>query len=248
MSYTAQLYAPLEQITRKMADIQWSLVSVDRAFELLDESPDVPEKAGAHTLDRARGEVLVQGVSFAYGGDRNNSVLQDADLQVQAGERIGIVGRTGAGKSTLVSLLLRFYDPLSGSVKLDGLDVRDYQLEDLRKQFAMVLQEPVLFSSSIAENIAYSKPNASMQEIIAAAQAAHADEFIRAFPQGYDTQVGERGMSLSGGERQRISLARAFLKDAPLLIMDEPTSSVDVQTEAKSWKPCSASCRGAPVS
>ncbi len=233
MSYTAQLYSPLEQITRKIADIQWSLVSVDRAFELLDEKPDVPQKANAQPLTRARGEVVLRDVSFAYAGDKDNPILRGANVNIQPGQRIGIVGKTGAGKSTLVSLLMRFYDPVSGDVMIDGLDVRDYKLEDLRNQFAIVLQEPVLFSSSIAENIAYSKPGATMQQIIDAAKAAHADEFIRQFPQGYETQVGERGMRLSGGERQRISLARAFLKDAPLLIMDEPTSSVDVQTEAR---------------
>ena len=233
MSYTAQLYAPLEQITRKIADIQWSLVSVDRAFELLDEKPDVPEKIDAIPLRRAAGRVELANVSFAYSGDKDNPILSMANLQIEPGQRIGIVGRTGAGKSTLVSLLMRFYDVVTGSVLLDGRDVREYKLSDLRNQFAIVLQEPVLFASSIAENIAYSKPGAKLKEIVAAATAAHADEFIRQFPQGYDTQVGERGMRLSGGERQRISLARAFLKDAPLLIMDEPTSSVDVQTEAR---------------
>src|SRR5262249_55276619 len=139
---------------------------------------------------------------------------------------------TGAGKSTLVSLLLRFYDPADGVILLDGIDLRDYRLADLRNQFTVVQQEPVLFSSSIGENIAYARQGASQKEIIAAAQAANADGFITRLPQGYSTQVGERGVQLSGGERQRISLARAFLKDAPILILDEPTSSVDVSTEA----------------
>jgi ATP-binding cassette subfamily B protein len=142
------------------------------------------------------------------------------------------VGTTGAGKTTLVSLLTRFYDPTAGQILLDGVDLRDYKLADLRNQFAIVLQEPVLFSTSIAENIAYGRPDAGDDEIVAAAKAANAHDFIVNLPQGYETQVGERGMRLSGGERQRISLARAFLKDAPILILDEPTSSVDVKTEA----------------
>jgi ATP-binding cassette subfamily B protein len=145
---------------------------------------------------------------------------------------VGIVGRTGAGKTTLVNLLTRFHDPDQGAVLLDGVDMRDWRLEDLRRQFAIVLQEPVLFSTTIAENIAYGRPEASAAEIAAAARAANAHEFIEALPDGYRTQVGERGMMLSGGQRQRVALARAFLKDAPILILDEPTSSVDLKTEA----------------
>jgi ATP-binding cassette subfamily B protein len=169
-------------------------------------------------------------VSFAYGQDR--PVLHDISFEIGAGTRLGIVGTTGAGKTTLVSLLTRFYDPTAGQILLDGVDLRAYRLADLRNQFAIVLQEPVLFSTSIAENIAYGRPAASLDEIVAAARAANAHDFIVKLPQGYETQVGERGMRLSGGERQRISLARAFLKDAPVLILDEPTSSVDVKTEA----------------
>jgi ATP-binding cassette, subfamily B, bacterial len=151
---------------------------------------------------------------------------------VAAGARVGIAGTTGAGKSTLVSLLLRLYDPTAGRIRLDGIDLRDYRVRDLRNQFAMVLQEPWLFSTSLAENIAYARPDASEAEIVAAARAANAHDFISRLPQGYDTTVGERGVQLSGGERQRVSLARAFLKDAPILILDEPTSSVDTRTEA----------------
>jgi ATP-binding cassette subfamily B protein len=145
---------------------------------------------------------------------------------------VGIVGATGAGKTTLVSLLMRFYDPSAGQILLDGIDLRDYRLADLRNQFALVLQEPVRFSTSIAENIAYARSGATEEEVVAAASAANAHDFISRLPNGYETQVGERGMQLSGGERQRIALARAFLKDAPILILDEPTSSVDVNTEA----------------
>jgi ATP-binding cassette subfamily B protein len=159
--------------------------------------------------------------------------LHDFSIEVPAGTRVGIAGETGAGKTTLVSLLARFYDPTSGQILLDGLDLRDYRLADLRNQFAIVLQEPVLFSTGIAENIAYARPDASEEEIVRAAQAANAHNFVVNLPDGYETQVGERGMRLSGGERQRIALARAFLKDAPILILDEPTSSVDLATEAE---------------
>jgi ATP-binding cassette subfamily B protein len=153
-------------------------------------------------------------------------------FDIPAGAHVGIAGHTGAGKSTIISLLLRLYDPTAGRILLDGVDLRDLALKDLRNQFGIVLQEPVLFSASIGENIAYARPGAKQSDIEAAARAANAHDFISKLEKGYDTQVGERGLQLSGGERQRISLARAFLKDAPILILDEPTSSVDVKTEA----------------
>ena len=172
-------------------------------------------------------------VCFAYPSHPlDRPVLQNIFFDVPPGTCLGIVGATGAGKTTLVNLLTRFYDPTTGRIELDGVDLRRYRLADLRRQFGMVLQEPLLFSTSIAENIAYARPGASQEQIVAAAKAAHAHDFISLLPQGYETLVGERGMKLSGGERQRISIARAFLKDAPILILDEPTSSVDVKTEA----------------
>lgn len=229
-AYLTQLYGPMETISRKVADLQGSLVSAERAFHLLDQVPDVADRPDARTLSKARGTVEFRHVEFAYPG--HPPVLRDVCFRVPAGARVGIEGRTGAGKTTLVSLLTRFYDPTSGQILIDGVDLRDYRLADVRNQFAIVLQEPVLFSTSIAENIAYARPEATRDEIEAAARAASVHEFIAALPEGYDTPVGERGARLSGGERQRISLARAFLKDAPLLILDEPTSSVDVQTEA----------------
>jgi ATP-binding cassette, subfamily B, bacterial len=158
-------------------------------------------------------------------------VLHRVSFAAPPGTRVGIRGTTGAGKSTLMGLLMRFYDPTDGMIMLDDVDLRDYKLDDLRRQFAIVLQEPVLFSTSISENIAYGRPEATREEIVEAARLANAHDFISALPEGYETPVGERGMRLSGGERQRISLARAFLKDAPLLILDEPTSSVDIKTE-----------------
>jgi ATP-binding cassette subfamily B protein len=230
MGYLSQLYRPLQSISKKVGDLQHSLASAERTFALLDQTPEVIEKPNAMPLSRAKGTLSFQNVSFAYEG--NNPVLQNVSFEVDSGTLVGIAGATGAGKTTLVSLLTRFYDPTSGRITLDGVDLRDYKIADLRKQFAIVLQEPVLFSTSIAENIAYANPDATFEEIVAAARAANAHEFITYLPEGYDTQVGERGMRLSGGERQRISLARAFLKDAPILILDEPTSSVDVKTEA----------------
>jgi ATP-binding cassette subfamily B protein len=230
MTYLFQLYVPLQTISKKSGDVQASLVGAERAFGLLEESPDVSEREDARPLGRASGAVSFTDVSFGYTDDR--PVLERVSFAISPGTRVGIAGTTGAGKTTLVSLLTRFYDPSSGYILLDGVDLRDYKLADLRNQFAIVLQEPVLFSTTIAENIAYARPGAGHEEIVQAAKDANAHEFINRLPDGYDTQVGERGMRLSGGERQRISLARAFLKDAPILILDEPTSSVDVKTEA----------------
>ena len=229
LGYLTQLYTPLKTMSKKMASMQSHLAGAERAFALLDESPDVTERPDARALDRASGAMAFRHVSFAY--DRARAVLGDITFEIAPGTCLGIAGTTGAGKTTLVNLLTRFYDPNAGEILLDGMDLRDYRLSDLRNQFALVLQEPVLFSTSIAENIAYARPDASEADIIAAAQAANIHDFISRLPQGYQTLVGERGMCLSGGERQRISIARAFLKDAPILILDEPTSSVDVKTE-----------------
>jgi ATP-binding cassette, subfamily B, bacterial len=230
MGYLSQLYLPLQTISKTAGKLQGSVASAERAFSLLDESPDVSERPRARPVARAAGAVAFDHVSFAYGADR--PVLHDISFEIAPGARVGIGGTTGAGKTTLISLLTRFYDPTSGAVRLDGVDLRDYRLADLRGQFAIVLQDPVLFSTSIRENIAYARAEADFADIVDAARAAGAHEFIVGLPHGYETVVGERGMTLSGGERQRVSLARAFLKDAPILILDEPTSSVDLDTEA----------------
>jgi len=229
-SYVSQLYAPLKTLSRKTVSLQAQLAGAERAFALLDEPSEVPEPAVPKPLERARGAVEFQGVCFSYDGKR--AVLEDVSFHVPPGARVGIVGRTGAGKTTLTFLMTRFGDPAQGAVLLDGVDLREYSIPDLRRQFAVVFQEPVLFATTIAENIAYARPEAEMEEIVAAAQAANIHDFIVGLPDGYATRVGERGASLSGGERQRIGLARAFLRDAPILILDEPTSSVDVRTEA----------------
>jgi ATP-binding cassette subfamily B protein len=230
MGYLTMLYAPIKTMARKAGSLQNYLASAERCFALLDEAPDVPEAPDPRPLARAKGAVEFRRVSFSYYPDR--PVLKGVSFTAEPGARVGIAGVTGAGKTTLMSLLTRFYDPVAGRILLDGVDLRSYRLSDLRDQFGIVLQEPVLFSTSIAENIAYARPDASQREIESAAEAANVHDFITRLPDGYATDVGERGMALSGGERQRISLARAFLKDAPILILDEPTSSVDLETEA----------------
>ena len=242
MTYLGRMYDPLAMLSGKVVETQAALVSVGRAFSLLDESLEVVERADALPLERASGSVEFRSVTFGYAGAP--PVLRKLSLRLEPGVHIGILGRTGAGKSTLLSLLTRLYDPDSGCILLDGVDVRNYRLADLRDQFSIVLQDPMLFSTTVAENIGYARPGACRADIIQAAKAAHADEFIRRLPNGYDTKVGAWGMSLSGGERQRVSLARAFLKNAPILILDEPTSSVDMATEAGIVEATEALMRG----
>jgi ATP-binding cassette, subfamily B, bacterial len=229
-AYLAQLHAPLQTISNKLTTLQDSMASAERALALLDETPAVSEKPNAVPIARCRGAVRFDRVCFAYRAEMQ--VIHDVSFDVPAGSHVGIVGPTGAGKTTLINLLIRFYDPSAGTVLLDGVDLSDYRLDDLRDQFAIVLQEPLLFSTSIAENIAYARPGATVSDIVGAAKAANAHSFIERLRDGYNTSVGERGLQLSGGERQRIALARAFLKDAPILILDEPTSSVDVASES----------------
>jgi ATP-binding cassette subfamily B protein len=230
MGYLAQLYDPLRSASRRIGKMQSSLASAERALHLLDQAPDVEERPDAAPLRRAAGDIQFSDVSFGYNSDA--SVLANVSFHLRAGQRLGVCGVSGAGKTTLISLLTRLYDPSEGAILIDGVDIRDYKVADLRNQFAVVLQEPVLFSTTIAENIAYARPGTTMQEVVDSAEYADAHDFIESLPDGYNTIVGERGMRLSGGERQRVALARAFLKDAPILVLDEPTSSVDYQTEA----------------
>jgi ATP-binding cassette subfamily B protein len=234
ITYLVQLYTPLQNITYHVASLQSSAASIDRSFEVFTECPETPGPASQESSNnrptRVAGSIEFRDVSFAYDPDR--PVLQNLCLNVAAGTRVGLVGRTGAGKTTFVNMLVRFHDPASGQILLDGVDLREYPLNVLRKQFAFVLQEPALFSTSIARNIAYGRPDATQEEIVEAAITANAHDFIMSLPHGYETEVGERGSMISGGERQRISLARAFLKDAPILILDEPTSALDAKTEA----------------
>ena len=184
-------------------------------------------------IDKVTGRIDINRVGFRYG---NRAVLRDVSLNIQPGEMIGLVGHSGSGKSTLVNLICRFYDVSEGAILLDGVDIRSFAVSDYRRNIGLVLQEPFLFFGTIAENIAYGKPHATREEIIASARAAHAHEFILRLPQGYDSMVGERGQGLSGGERQRISIARALLIDPRILIMDEATSSVDSETEKEIQK------------
>lgn len=230
MAYLAQLYQPLQSIGQMVTRLQGGLASMDRAYALLDELPDVVERDDARPLAHAVGELEFRNVGFSYDGV--DSTLEDISFSIPAGSKVGIIGRTGSGKTTLVNLMLRLFDPQTGSICLDGVDVRDYRLKDLRNQYSMVLQDTILLSTSIGENISYGRPSAGEKEIEDAARFADIHRFISQLPEGYATQVGERGMRLSGGQRQRVAIARAFLKDAPILILDEPTSSVDVKTES----------------
>jgi ATP-binding cassette, subfamily B, bacterial len=230
LAYLGQIFAPIQSIIKNLNDVQSSIASINRVFSVLDEETEVKETSDAIHLKKVKGGFEFQNVSFSYEKDR--PTLSDISFKIKPGDRVGIMGSTGAGKSTLINLLNRFYDPSDGNIKVDGEDIRLYKLADYRKQFSIVLQEPVLFSTTISENIRYGRPEASEEEIIEAAIAANAHNFIIKSKDGYNTLVGERGMKLSGGERQRISLARAFIKNAPVLILDEPTSSLDIKTEA----------------
>ena len=230
LAYLAQLYEPLNQLSHVGATIANAKVGTQRVFEILDTPEEVKDAPNARSLVKARGEVEFEQVSFSY--QPGQPVLQNLSFRLSAGQSVAIIGPSGVGKTTLMNLLPRFFDPTQGGVKLDGVDLRELKLKDLRTQVALVLQEPILLPASIAENIAYGKPGASRAEIEAAARAANADVFIAKFPNGYETVVGDGGTRLSVGERQRLNLARAFLKDAPILLLDEPTSALDADSEA----------------
>jgi ATP-binding cassette subfamily B protein len=241
LAYISRFYSRLDSMSRIVSVTQKAAAGTKRIFDILDHVSSVPEPAKPVHLPQVQGRIEIRDASFRYG---NRSVIRGLDLAIQPGEMIGLVGHSGSGKSTLVNLICRFYDLSEGTIRLDGVDIRSLQVADYRRHIGLVLQEPFLFFGTIAENIAYGKPDASRAEIVAAARAAHAHEFILRLPQGYDSLVGERGQGLSGGERQRISIARALLIDPRILILDEATSSVDTETEKEIQKALDNLVRG----
>lgn len=231
IAYIERLYGPLRRLVSSSTTLTQSIASMDRVFELFDEKYDIVDKELAQPLKKVAGEVAFKDVIFRY-EDEGQNVLRNINFTIKAGETAAFVGMSGGGKSTIVSLIPRFYDVKSGAVVIDGMNVQDVTLESLRSQIGIVLQDNILFSDSVKHNILMGKPDATEEEIIAAAQAANAHDFIMNLPNGYDTQVGERGVKLSGGQKQRIAIARVFLKNPPILILDEATSALDLESEA----------------
>ena len=228
-AYLGMLYQPVQRLTELNLILANSLAAMDRIFELFDTTPEVQEAPDALRLERVKGEISLERVTFGYDG--REPVFKEFSLQIPSGRTVALVGPSGAGKSTLVKLIPRFYDVSEGQIKIDGIDIRRVSLKSLRQQVAIVSQEPVLMSGTVAENLRFGKPEASREQIHWAAKCAFADAFITQLPFGYETEIGERGVWLSGGQKQRLAIARAFLKDAPILLLDEPTSSLDAESE-----------------
>jgi ATP-binding cassette subfamily B protein/subfamily B ATP-binding cassette protein MsbA len=230
-TYLASLYAPINSLTQTWSLVQGAKVGAERVFEILETQPDLQDGIRPLARGEVHGAVTFEDVKFGY--DESRLVLTGVTFHARAGDVIALVGATGAGKTTLVSLIPRFYDPTDGRVLLDGIDVREFQLRGLRQQVAMVLQQPLVFPTTLRENVAYGRPDATPEQIAEAARLAQLDDFLARLPEGLDTVVGESGATLSGGEQLRITIARAILRDAPLLILDEPTAALDADTEAR---------------
>jgi ATP-binding cassette subfamily B protein len=241
LAYIGRFYMRLDSMSRIVSVTQKAAAGAKRIFDILDHVSSVPEPQNPAKLPHINGRIELRDVGFRYG---NRQVIRGLNLNIAPGEMIGLVGHSGSGKSTLINLICRFYDVSEGAVLVDGADIRSVRVADYRRNIGLVLQEPFLFFGTIAENIAYGKPDATRDEIVAAARAAHAHEFILRLPHGYDSLVGERGQALSGGERQRISIARALLIDPRILILDEATSSVDTTTEKEIQKALDNLVRG----
>ena len=230
IAYIDRLYNPLRRLVNSSTTLTQSIASMDRVFELLDEKYDITDKKEAIECRDVKGDIVFDHVHFRY-SEEDELVLKDVDLHVKAGETVALVGMSGGGKSSLVSLIPRFYDVTGGRILLDGTDIRDFNVRSLRDKIGMVLQDNILFSDSVRENILLGRPDATEEEVIKAAKAANAHDFIMALPNGYETKVGERGVKLSGGQKQRVAIARVFLKNPPLLILDEATSALDLESE-----------------
>lgn len=231
LSYLSMFFKPVQDLAKMTNTIAQAAVSVERVRELLEADAEMPQRPDAREAGTLNGDIVFEHVAFSYTADQ--PVLKDVHFQIKAGEMVGVVGPTGSGKSTMVSLIPRFYDPSAGRVLVDGVDVRDFKLQELRNQIGYVLQDTVLFRGTVAENIAYGRGMATREEIVEAAKLANADEFIVKMPQGYDSFVGDRGETLSGGQRQRIGIARALIRNNPILILDEPTAALDTESEKK---------------
>jgi ABC-type multidrug transport system fused ATPase/permease subunit len=230
LSYLNKFFKPVQDLATMTNTIAQAAVGVERIRGILDAETIIPERPDAREPQTLLGEIEFDHVAFAY--DADSPVLTDVSFKIKAGQMVGVVGPTGCGKSTVVSLIPRFYDPTAGAVRIDGADIREYKFHALRDQIGYVLQEPELFEGSVHDNIAYGRKGVTHEQVVEAAKLANADEFIARMPHGYDTMVGERGETLSGGQRQRIGIARAIIRDNPILILDEPTAALDTESES----------------